>query len=332
MAKSLEGKGDWAAAMEAYRQAAQADASVDMRNKLTRSDEMDPAKEFAAAQERYQLHLAALKAAGKTAEAATVESGVKNSESATGLSDKINEAMQKGWSATQQKDFDNARADYQQAVTLEERMHPADDRLLTALDHVGMCSIVSEPKTAQAAFERELKEAGDLHGPNSLQVAQALQQLGTMWLYWKDYAAAEKSYFRAVDVESTLFGEGSDRVAEALRQASQVYLAQKDYPKAETYLLRAVHIDDSVYGKDSMGGMMPLASLCFVYEANHEYAKDEGCEKQLEGMVSKQYGASSPALVSVLQHESTALRANAKGGEADQIDQRIASIRAATMQ
>jgi hypothetical protein len=37
-------------------------------------------------------------------------------------------------------------------------------------------------------------------------------------------------------------------------------------------------------------------------------------------------------LVTVLQHESTALRGNAKPGEADVVDKKIAVIRAATMQ
>jgi hypothetical protein len=113
--------------------------------------------------------------------------------------------------------------------------------------------------------------------------------------------------------------------------ASQVYLAQRDYAKAETYLLRAVHIDEATFGKDGSGLMMSLSSLCYVYEANKEYAKDEPCEKQLEAVVAKQYGEDSPVLVTVLQHESTALRGNAKPDEADVVDEKIAAIRAATM-
>ena len=333
LAYSFEATGDWPRALDLYRQAANQNASVDGRSlgNVGVIGDRDPSQEYSAAQERYAAHLAALRSAGKAADADALQARVKTLSTSVSLSEKVDAAMRSGWNEAHEGHMAQARVYFQQAVDAEGEMHPPDNRVLLALDSVGNSSVSSDPAAAQAAFERELQVAGELQGPTSAGVVQALTSLGHIAMYRKDFATAEKVLFRAVDINTQLFGEGSDKVAESLRVAAQVFVKQQQYAKAEPYLLRAVHIDEVFWGKDGAGLLMPLYNLCALYQAEQDFGRDMPCEQQLEGVVAKRFGDNSPAIVSVLQFESKDLRALSKPGEADQVDQRIASIRSATM-
>ncbi len=134
LAEALEKKGDWAESVEEYHQAALLDASADYRTKITRMDAANPEIEYKQAQERLNLHSAALKSAGKSAEAAALEARIHNMEAAPNLSEKIDAAMQAGNQANQLRHFDEAMKHFQEAVDLAEKMQPRDQRLVTALD------------------------------------------------------------------------------------------------------------------------------------------------------------------------------------------------------
>ena len=96
MAKALEGKGDWAAAMDEYKQAANADAAIDLRGKVVRLDEREPQREYKDAQSRLNQVLAGMRAAGKTSEAAQLQASVQAKDAAQTLSQKIDAALQAG--------------------------------------------------------------------------------------------------------------------------------------------------------------------------------------------------------------------------------------------
>ena len=113
--------------------------------------------------------------------------------------------------------------------------------------------------------------------------------------------------------------------------AASVYLAQQQYEKAEPYLLRAARIDESLYGKDNVDMLLPLASLCYLYDKSNKPEKAEPCYHQTLTIVEKQYGSDSPVLASTLTQEEKALRSLGRTADADEVDRRLASIRAATM-
>lgn len=151
---------------------------------------------------------------------------------------------QAGDAANRGRDFEEAKRDFKQAVDLAEKIQPHDQRLVSALDHLGNEYFGQDPAAAEEAYERELKASEEIYGPQSLGVAAALQSLGRNALMQKDYATAEKLFFRAVDINEKIYGEGSDKVAYSLLVAAGVYVVQKDYAKAETYVLRALNIEN----------------------------------------------------------------------------------------
>ncbi|HTA52577.1 MAG TPA: tetratricopeptide repeat protein [Candidatus Acidoferrum sp.] len=331
LAAALEQKGDWVDALEQYHRAAAADASIDLRGKMMRVEDRDPQREYTEAKKRFDAHLAALRSSGKSSDAAALEGQVAALDSKQGVSAQIDSAMQSGVSSTRQRNFSEARQYFQKAIDLEDQLKPHDTRLVTALDSLGMTYVGEDPNAARATFERELKVATEIYGPQSASLTGPLESLGNNALMQKDYASASTFFFRAVDLNEKFFGEGSNRVADSLVQASAVYFVQKDYAKAEPYLLRAVHIDESLYGKDNIDLLVPLATLCQLYDRWDKPDHAAACDQQLITILEKQYGPTSTVLVTTLAGESGALRKLGRADEANKLDQRVSQIRSATM-
>ena len=331
LASAMEKKGDWAAAMDEYGRAAGEDASIDPRGRIRRRDDRDPQRDYKDVQERLAAHIVALKSAGKSSEAAELEARIHSKQGAAGLSEQVEAAMRAGAEEDKLRHYDEALRHYQEAVQAAEKLQPHDMRLVTALDYVGNHYLGQNPAAAQGAYERELKTAQEIFGPQSSNLTGPLQSLGRNALVQKDYAAAEKFFFRAVDLNEKVFGESSNKVAESLVQATSVYFVQKDYAKAEPYLLRAVRIDEALYGADGIDMVIPRAKLCAMYDHLEKADKAAVCDQQLLVVLEKQYGAKSPVLVGTLASEAKALRKLGRSQDADKIDERVASIRAATM-
>ncbi len=329
MAAALEKKGDWPAAIDEYRKASLSSASVDLRGKAIRTDDLDPATEYAKAQLRLKQHIAWLKSAGKSSEAAQLETTIHNAEANSGLSAQLDAAMQAGAQANQKRNFDEAKHHYQQAVDLAQQMQPHDQRLVSALDHLGNEYYGQDASAAQGFYERELKAAEEIYGPVSGNLAPPLESLGRNSLFEHDYASAEKFFLHAVDSNEKVYGEGSDKVAASLVAAASVYVAQKQYAKAEPDLLRALRNDQSLYGDDSPGLLVPLASLCDLYDRWGQPGKQEPYERQLLAVIEKQFGATSPQLVAGLNQEAKAFRRMGRAKEAAEVETRVAAIRSA---
>ena len=168
-------------------------------------------------------------------------------------------------------------------------------------------------------------------GARSANTALPLQSLGRNALMQHDYAAAEKFYFRDVDVNEKVYGEGSDRVAASLLDAASIYIVQKDYAKAEPYILRSAHIDESLYGRGGISMLMPLSNACNLYEKWGKPDKLEPYTRLLLAVAEKQFGPNSPQLAPVLRSEARTLRTLGRAKEAADVESRLASIRSATM-
>jgi hypothetical protein len=108
-------------------------------------------------------------------------------------------------------------------------------------------------------------------------------------------------------------------------------MAQQDYAKAEPYILRALKIDVSVYGNDSVELLMPLSGACNLYDKWGKPDKVEIYGRQLITVLEKQFGPNSPQLAPALTIEARALRNLGRANEATDVENRLATIRSATM-
>ena len=77
--------------------------------------------------------------------------------------------------------------------------------------------------------------------------------------------------------------------------------------------------------------LLPRGALCGLYDRWEQSGKSAACNRQLLAVLEKQFGESSPQLVTTLASQTKALRKLGQTAEADRIDQRLAQIRATTM-
>ena len=321
LAAALEKNGNWIDALDQYHQAGVADSRPEIRD------------QYKMAQGRFNQHIAALKASGKSTEAADLEKSLRSSAAEPGITKKLDALMEKGNAASTTQRFDEAEKDYKEAADLARKLQPPDDRLpaiLLAQSH--LYGAKKDFAHAEAALQQALKATADLHGPESPAMTRVLQEYGFYGIFRHDFTTALDYFSRAEAVNEKAFGENSDKVALSLVYEASVYMVQQDYAKAEPLLLRATRIDESLFGAEGFGMNPVLSSLTDMYTRWDKPEKAEPRYRQLLAALQKQYGPDSPVLLSTLSNEAKTLRKLGRAEEAEKYEQRIQSIRAATGQ
>ncbi len=318
LAAVLEMSGDWPGMLEQYHQATLTDFSPEIQAK------------YKAAQGRFNQHLAALKASGKSEEAANVEKSLHAAAVGPNVSQQLDAALQAGLNALRAQRFDESVTAYEQAVALAEKLQPHDDRLPMALFYLGNGYAGKKDFVrAEKTLLRNLEVSKEMYGAGSTSLTLPLQAIGGYYLFREDYDSAIDYFSRAVTLNQNAFGEVNDEVADTLRLLASAYVKQKAYDKAEPILLRAVHIEESLHGQQGVGMNLPIFYLCALYE---EWGKPEKAEpryREYIAMLEKQYGADSPILISVLKDDVRVLQKLGRSEDAAKVEQRIESIRAA---
>ena len=319
LASAFEKNGDWVASMDQYRQAAFTDHSPGMQDK------------YKMAQSRLNQHIASLRASGKSLEAKALNNSIRATNAEPGISERLDAAMKAGWDAVGANHIDEAEAHYKEAVELAKKLQPHDQRLATSLIRLsGIYSFKKDFANTESALQQALAANVELYGAESPMTTDPLQALGMYALYEKDYKSALDFFLRAVDVNEKTFGEANEKVADCLRFVAHVYVAQGAYDQAETYLLRAVHINEQIFGMNqSTFSGLPLWELCNLYDTWNKPDKAEPRYREMLVNLENQYGTDSPVLISSLAGEARALHQLGRLEEAEKVDTRLQSIRAA---
>jgi len=328
LAATLEKKGDWFAALDQYRKAALDEPALKASAVEVRF--FDAQSKYKSAQDRFNEHLAALRASGKSSEAAGLEARLHARESAPNLDEKFHSAMQAGMQAIMEKRFNDAETSTKEAVNIAEKLQPQDGRLPEALGQLGNVYLWRlDYKHAEDTFRRQLSLAEKLYGPQSPEITGSLQNLAMTALAQKDYSGSQAFFSRALDLNQKTYGENSAAAAETLRGLAHSYSMQQDYAGAESSLLRALHIYETMYAPDDYRIAVPVTSLCHVYDEWGKPDKSQPCHARLVALVEKQFGFDSPYLVRDLTAEADALRKLGRAGEADLIQKRLQSLQSA---
>lgn len=330
LAAALEKKGEWVGALEQYRKAALTDA-----DRLSKAQpgqavwvyEPDPQKVYTEAKARFADHEVALKAAGKTAQAAAMEKRVHMLDTVDGTLEKVQVAMQSGQQAMRERRIDDAEKSYKEAVQLAEHLPPGNENLIIALGMLGNAYGMRQDYTdADAAFHRQLTVIEKTFGAASPRATDPLRSLGAMAAGTGHFTAAEGYFQRALEVNLKAYGEHSMQTSESLRTMAGLFMAQKEWDKAEPYLLRAVKSNEPAAGPEAYEVLVPLYGLCDLYDRWGKPDKSQPCWHRVTGIVEKLAGESSPDLSASLTNEVNALRKLGRKDEAEQIEERLRKI------
>jgi tetratricopeptide (TPR) repeat protein len=327
LAAALEKKGDWLAALDNYHQAVLNQPQPKPGIPVTF---FDAQHKYEAAQQRFQQHLADLRSMGKSAEAASLEEGLRNRASTTSLDEKFHDAMESSNQALSEKRFEDAETAAKRAIEIAEKIQPQDSRLSEAYGRLGSVYFWRmDLKNAEDAYKRQLTLLQTLYGPKSPMIAPALESLAMVAAYKKDFASAEAQYAQVLETNRSFYGDESTAMAESLRRLTNVYLMQQNYAKAESTLLRVISIYEKTYGSDDPRMSLAQGGLCQIYDQWGKPDKSAPCHARIVEMAEKQFGANSPYLVRELTAEARALRQLGRNEEAAKLEQRTQFIQSA---
>lgn len=330
LGEALEKKGDWVAALEQYRKGALTDANRIAKAAPGQSYmrwEKNPQKEYRLARARFADYLVSLKTAGKKDEAAELQKRVTMLSTSGGTREKLQEAIQAGEKAIQDRRFDDAVTSFKEAVALGQRLPPGDENEIVALGRLGNAyAFQQDYSDAEQAFHQEMTVISKAFGPRYPRMIDPLSFLGHLAAGQKHYDVAESYFARALDISIASFGENSARTAEVLRWLAGLHMAQEDWAGGETFLLRAVKASENSAGPDDNLTLVPLYGLCDLYDRWGKPDKSQPCWHRAIGIMEKQVGENSPNLRDPLTAEAKALRKLGRNDEAGDVEQRLEKI------
>lgn len=335
LAQIFEAKGDWPHAIDLYKRAALADAAY---NSATHNFEAyrshdDAQPQYRLAQARLDEHIRTLKAAGKAKEVADLEAALTVAEAGADVSIQLQQLVQAGDEARNQRRFPEAEISYRKAIELAEKSAPNDDLLITALEHLGgVYGFRQNFSAADETLHRALALIAKKFGPSSDRAVDTLGLLVGNSVAQKDLAAAENYALRAVQLSEKQPGETTPVLANSLRMIASLYTMEKSFDKAKPYLVRATDMSEKLYGAQDYRAVMPLYALCSVEDHTDGPAITEACYSRLLAAMETIYGPSHPAMLEPLNGYAKSLRGLGRTDEATKVEQRVESIKTVAQQ
>jgi tetratricopeptide (TPR) repeat protein len=127
---------------------------------------------------------------------------------------------------------------------------------------------------AEAAARREILKAQSGPGPDSIQMALALDMLTEVYFYGDRVRdpAAEENALRSIAIKQTLLGSESPQLAVSLRLMGHLLEARGDYERARKYYENAVRIHRATTGQDTRQEANGLGNYARLLAKTGDYA------------------------------------------------------------
>jgi tetratricopeptide (TPR) repeat protein len=330
LAGAQEKKGDWVAALNNYRQAADNELLV---KPSPTAAAIDTENRYKAALARYKQHVTDLRASGNEKQAADLESRLSASNSNLDSGDHYQSAMLEGIRAMKERRWPEAESAFKQARDIAEKIRPMDSRLPEVYGKLGRLYFAQgNHQDAETAYRRQLALFEQLYRPDSPMLLPALKDLGYILYAEGRFPDAQAAFARGVEISNASFGENSHDVEESLTNVTHAFLAERNFPEAEKSAQRAVKVAEAIYGPDDDRVVTSVSSLCNVYDAMRDPAKAEPCHARMITLEEKEYGPTSPRLAMDLNSEARILRELGRTSEAASVEERAQSLRQPSQQ
>ena len=165
------------------------------------------------------------------------------------------------------------------------------------------------------------------YGPESLELASALNSIGDS--LWRDarHAEAEPLYKRALAIDEKALGPEHPDVATDLNNLASLYHDQGRYAEAEPLYERALAIDEKALGPDHPDVATSLSNLAVLYKAQGRYAEAEPLYERALAIDEKAFGPEHPDVATSLNNLASLYHDQGRYAEAEPLVERARAIR-----
>jgi tetratricopeptide (TPR) repeat protein len=135
-----------------------------------------------------------------------------------------------------------ARAHYEQALTLYERAHDYSQHVVLLSRLGGLCKRAADFEGMDRSYWRAMDVALRTHDPNHPEVAAAANNLGVAYTEMRSILQAEGLHLQALAVREKCFGTMHPEIAQSMANLAVVYHASENHQKALAFYAGAMEI------------------------------------------------------------------------------------------
>jgi CHAT domain-containing protein/tetratricopeptide (TPR) repeat protein len=179
---------------------------------------------------------------------------------------------------------------------------------------------------ARSLAERALEIRRKELGPEHLDVAQSLNNLGNIYYDKGDYEKAELLYQQSLALREKRLGPEHHRVAASLNNLALIYYDQGDYEKAEQVHQRVLAILEKTLGAEHPQVANSLNNLAISYRAKGDYAKAESIQQRVLAIREKTLGPEHPLVAQTLHNLANLYDNKGDSVKAERLYQRALAI------
>lgn len=163
-------------------------------------------------------------------------------------------------------------------------------------------------------------------GPDSVQLAKALNYLAVLYKQQGNYTQAESLYQRATNIDEKLAGPDHTDVAADLANLAALYHDQGKYSQAEPLFQRSLAILEKDLGADHLNVAIELTNLALLYEQEGKYSEAEPRYQRALSIFQRVLGPDSPSAAKTLNGLGQLYQREGRQAEAEPLFQRALAI------
>lgn len=168
----------------------------------------------------------------------------------------------------------------------------------------------SQGRNAEAIieYEKAIALATQIHAAEDMQTLICLNNLGNAYLDVGEYAKAETTHLRTLQLREAKLGKDHIHVALSLYSLASTYLSTNQFTKAEPLLQRALGIWEAKLGKDDPNVAMCLGTMGSLYLQTDRYSKAEPLLQRALEIQEAKLGKDHPELTATIDNLATTYR------------------------
>jgi len=164
-------------------------------------------------------------------------------------------------------------------------------------------------------------------GPDSLEVAASLNDLGLVLMTQHKLPEAEKDHAQALAIRRRLLGDENSDTATSLNDLAAVYRDQGKLTQAEAMAKQALRTRRKLLGDDHLDVADSLRNLSIIYGSQGKWAEAKETAEQVLAIRRKRIGPEHPFIPSALEDVAWAASGLGQYAEAQRLDAEALVVR-----
>lgn len=189
------------------------------------------------------------------------------------------------------------------------------------LDLIGrLYDQIGKSSTGEGLERAALTIRQQLFGPNSLEAAASLNDLGLVLMTQHKLAEAEKDHALALAIRRRSLGEENPDTATSLNDLAAVYRDQGKLAQAETMAQQALRIRRKLFGDEHLDVADSLRNLSIIYGSQNRWAEAKRTAEEVLAMRRHLVGPEHPFISSSLEDVAWAASGLGQFAEAERLE------------